>query len=40
MTPSSASLRRAVAGLIGLAAAEEQRLACVADSAEAGGPQR
>jgi hypothetical protein len=34
-----ASLRRAVTGLIGLAATEEQRLAGTADPAEAGGPQ-
>lgn len=40
MSASTASLRRAVAGLIGLAATEEQRLAVQADPAEAGGPQR
>jgi hypothetical protein len=40
MSASTASLRRAVAGLIGLAATEEQRLAVGADPAEAGGPQR
>lgn len=43
-TPTSAltagSVRRAVAGLIGLAAAEEQRLAATADPAEPGSPQR
>jgi hypothetical protein len=33
------SLRRAVTGLIGLAATEEQRLAVTADPAEVGGPQ-
>jgi len=35
-TLRSASLRRAIAGLIGLAAAEEQRLAATADPAEPG----
>jgi hypothetical protein len=40
MSVRTASLRRAVAGLIGLAATEEQRLAVGADPAEAGGPQR
>ena len=33
---SASSLRRAIAGLIGLAAAEEQRLAATADPAEPG----
>lgn len=37
---STASLRRAIAGLIGLAAAEEQRLAATADPAEPGSAQR
>ncbi len=36
---STANLRRAVAGLIGLAAAEEQRLAVLADPAAAGEPR-
>jgi hypothetical protein len=40
MSVTTASLRRSVAGLIGLAATEEQRLAVGADPAEAGGPQR
>jgi hypothetical protein len=35
----AASLRRAIAGLIGLAAAEEQRLAATADPAEPGSAQ-
>jgi hypothetical protein len=39
MSVTTASLRRAVTGLIGLAAAEEQRLVVGADPAEAGGPQ-
>jgi hypothetical protein len=39
MSASTASMRRAVAGLIGLAATEEQRLAVSADPSEAGGPQ-
>jgi tetratricopeptide (TPR) repeat protein len=39
VSASTASLRRAVAGLIGLAAAEEQRLAVAADLAEVGGPR-
>jgi hypothetical protein len=39
VSPSPPNLRRAVAGLIGLAAAAEQRLAVVADPAEAGGPR-
>jgi hypothetical protein len=39
MSTEAASLRRAVAGLISLAAAEEQRLAAAADPAEAGGPR-
>ncbi|HEY7324266.1 MAG TPA: hypothetical protein VH520_05520 [Streptosporangiaceae bacterium] len=34
------SVRQSIAGLIGLAAAEEQRLAATADPAEAGSPQR
>jgi hypothetical protein len=37
---SAGSVRRAIAGLIGLAAAEEQRLAATADPAEPGNPQR
>jgi hypothetical protein len=37
---STGDLRRAVAGLIGLAATEEQRLAVLADPAAAGEPQR
>lgn len=36
---STGTVRRAVAGLIGLAAAEEQRLAATADPAEPGSPQ-
>ena len=37
--PRTASLRRAIAGLIGLAAAEEQRLAATADPAESGSAE-
>ena len=40
MSTTTESLRRAVAGLIGLAASEQQRLAVAADSAEVGSPQR
>ena len=40
MSPGTATLRRAIAGLICLAAAEEQRLAAVASAAEAGSPER
>jgi hypothetical protein len=36
MSTTTESLRRAVAGLIGLAASEQQRLAVAADSAEVG----
>ena len=39
MSPGTATLRRAIAGLICLAAAEEQRLAVVASAAEAGSPE-
>jgi tetratricopeptide (TPR) repeat protein len=39
MSVQTASLREAVAGLIGVAASEEQRLAVAADPAEAGGPR-
>jgi hypothetical protein len=39
MSVTAASVRRAVAGLIGFAAAEERRLAVGADPAGAGGPQ-
>jgi hypothetical protein len=35
-TGSAARLRRAIAGLIGLAAAEEQRMVATADPAEPG----
>lgn len=39
MSTSTVSLRQAVAGLVGVAAAAEQRLAVVADPAEAGDPR-